>query len=117
MAAPPPTPARPYAHRMIGMDRRANPVPESLPMRINIGCGMSPTVGDGWANYDNSLIVRLAELGLPESLVARLMPGRLDYYKVCRRARVRYADALHVPLPAGSVDFLYSSHMLEHLDE
>jgi ubiquinone/menaquinone biosynthesis C-methylase UbiE len=64
-------------------------------MRINLGCGKSPT--EGWVNYDNSPRVRF-----------RIGWGR--------NAHIRYANALRLPHPDNSVDVIYSSHMLEHLD-
>jgi SAM-dependent methyltransferase len=86
--------------------------------RINIGCGDVPT--RGWLNYDNSLTVRLA--GWP--WLARLLgaagllsPKQLGFIAAVRREGVRYADAINaIPHADGTVEVLYTCHMLEHLD-
>lgn len=88
-------------------------------MWVNIGCGMTPT--RGWENFDNSPSVRLST---HPSLVAVLRAlgvidsSQLNYISFCRNNNIRWADAArHIPLPDGSVEVLYSSHMLEHLDQ
>jgi predicted SAM-dependent methyltransferase len=78
-------------------------------MRVNLGCGPSPT--PGWVNIDNSLTVRLARIPAISALI-----GRKSFVEAVRRSQVRYGTALHTGLPAGSADVIYSSHMLEHLD-
>lgn len=87
-------------------------------MRINIGCGQTPT--EGWRNFDNSPSVRLARIPLlPELLRALrvLEPRQYGYIEFARAHRVEYGVATRrLPLSSGSVDVLYSSHMLEHLD-
>ena len=79
---------------------------------VNLGCGTNPA--DGWVNLDRSPglelrrvppIVRraLSALGLTESLTE--WPDN-----------VRRVDATRgLPFADGSVDAVYSSHMLEHL--
>lgn len=86
--------------------------------RANVGCGQTPT--PGWLNYDNSLSLRLAK--------HRLLTGALDKLGVlgdgskrniafARTSDVRWADATkRIPLPDGSLEVLYASHMIEHLD-
>jgi len=86
---------------------------------IQIGCGQSP-IG-GWVNYDNSPSIRLAKL--PQSLIK--MAGKLKlldsqsiaYIRFCRANGIRYCDATRlIPWPDASVEAIYSSHMIEHLD-
>ncbi len=87
-------------------------------MRINIGCGQTPTAG--WMNFDNSPSIRLAKLGRIADCVFRL--GLLDrsqyeFVKFVRANNVEYADATkRLPIRDEAVEVLYSSHMLEHLD-
>lgn len=79
------------------------------------------TATPGWTNYDNSLSVRLA--GYPKmvagtlkslGLVSTEQAGYIDY---CRRHAVWFCDAsTRVPHADQSVDAVYASHMLEHLD-
>jgi len=86
---------------------------------IQIGCGQSPI--SGWVNYDNSPSVRLA--ALPPGLIR--LAGRLKildhqsvaYVRFCRSNGISHCDATrHIPWPDASVEAIYSSHMIEHLD-
>lgn len=88
--------------------------------RVNVGCGMTPTAG--WLNCDNSLSARLARipdrlLGLAAGL-GLLTPQQLAYIRFCRSHQIRYCNAAtHLPCATNSAAVLYSSHMLEHLDQ
>ena len=89
-----------------------------MPTRLNIGCGRSPT--PGWINYDNSPSVWMARWPMLASLAARL--GLIDRHALafvgfCRSRNIRHADAARrIPHGDGTVDAIYASHMLEHLD-
>jgi len=94
-----------------------------VPTRLNIGCGRSPT--PDWINYDNSPSVWMARLPLPAPILAALL-GRLglidrhalDFVAFCRSHSIRHADAARrIPHGDGTVDAIYASHMLEHLDQ
>lgn len=86
--------------------------------RLNIGCGQSPT--PGWLNYDNSPSVWLARwpaLVRVLHAVGLLDEGGVSFVAFCRGRDVRYANAARrIPHPDRSVDAIYSSHMIEHLD-
>jgi predicted SAM-dependent methyltransferase len=86
--------------------------------RVNLGCGLSPTVG--WKNYDNSFSIRLAQAPLLEKILTRLgFIGRpnVEFIEFARKNEIEYADvSRRIPLPDNSVDVVYSCHMLEHLD-
>ena len=86
--------------------------------RVNIGCGCSPT--EGWNNYENSLSLHLARIPILASLLKGLgllneqQRAAMTFYK---ENAMGYADARkRIPEADHSVDVLYSSHMLEHLD-
>lgn len=87
-------------------------------MRVNVGCGQTPT--GGWRNFENSLSVRLAAVPLlPRILhaVSLVSAQQYAFMRFARSAAIEYADATrHLPLGDGSVEVLYSSHMIEHLD-
>lgn len=89
-----------------------------MAVRLNIGCGQSPT--DGWFNYDNSPAVWLARSRPLTALLRRV--GLIDaptvgFAEFCRCHDIRYANAaVRIPHDTGSVDAIYSSHMIEHLD-
>ncbi len=86
--------------------------------RINVGCGQTPT--SGWTNYDNSPRARVAHLPLVLSVVERfglLTKQQRDFMRVARAHGIRYANAVRrIPEADGSVEVLYTSHMVEHLD-
>jgi SAM-dependent methyltransferase len=87
-------------------------------LRVNVGCGATPT--EGWINLDNSFSVRIARWPL---LVRVLSAARVlsrqsyEFAAIANSKNVRYANAtLKIPYPNNSVEVLYSSHMIEHLD-
>jgi predicted SAM-dependent methyltransferase len=88
-------------------------------VRINVGCGDVPT--NGWRNFDNSLSLRLSKIPvLPYLLfkVGLINASHYQFVKYARSNEIEYADATErLPLSDRSVDVLYSSHMLEHLDQ
>lgn len=86
--------------------------------RINVGCGMSPTIG--WHNYDNSASVKLATRPTLFKLLNATgfidKPQR-DFIEFCRSNSVAWADATkHIPHADSSIEVVYASHMFEHLD-
>ena len=89
-----------------------------MSIRVNIGCGQSPTLG--WQNYDNSPAIWIGQSRLATGffkVLGLLNAGNLSYIDYCRRNDIKYADAVkRIPYADGSVSVIYSSHMLEHLD-
>jgi ubiquinone/menaquinone biosynthesis C-methylase UbiE len=87
-------------------------------MRINVGCGKTPTLG--WRNFDNSLSLRLTGSGRFAYWALRLgllNRHQYEFIKFAQGNNIEYGDATRgLPIQDGSVDVLYSSHMLEHLD-
>lgn len=91
----------------------------NTPYRINIGCGMSPTAN--WLNFDNSLSLRLSKYPTLVSLLRSLnllRQTQIDFISFCQHSNIYWADVTKkIPLPDASVEIIYSSHMLEHLDK
>jgi SAM-dependent methyltransferase len=89
-----------------------------MKIRINIGCGQSPT--PGWHNYDNSPAIWIGKSRFVAgalTMLGLLDRGNLSYIDYCCRNDIKYADAIkRIPYPDGSVSVIYSAHMLEHLD-
>lgn len=87
-------------------------------VRVNIGCGRTPT--PGFLNFDNSMSVKLAHRPLLVrflSLLGLLGEEQLNFVAFARKGSIRWADAIRrIPLEDGSVELVYSSHMLEHFD-
>jgi len=86
--------------------------------RVNIGCGQTPT--PGWLNYDNSVSIRLAKYPLLVAVAERLGllgEGSKSFVSFAKNSDIIWADATkRIPLPDNSVEVLYTSHMVEHLD-
>ena len=89
-----------------------------MALRLNIGCGDAPT--PGWTNYDNSPAVRLARWPLLTGglrSVGLIDAGNVAFIANCRRLGISHANAARrIPHANGTVDVVYSSHMIEHLD-
>ena len=95
------------------------PVQQLRPgIRVNVGCGSSPT--RGWLNFDNSLSVRVARWPLAAAVLSGLRiadSSSLGLVAMARRGSIRFANAAaRIPCDDGSVAAVYSSHMIEHLD-
>lgn len=88
-------------------------------MKINIGCGRTPT--PGWTNYDNSRGIWLSKHSLLSKLLDMfgLLTGlQKDFIAFAKSENIRNADAAkRIPEVDGSVCALYSSHMLQYLDK
>jgi SAM-dependent methyltransferase len=85
--------------------------------RLNVGCGTTPT--EGWLNFDNSPSIRLPRNRLILSLLSAtgvVNETQLHLSTMAAERGIRWADARHLPIQDKSVEALYSSHMLEHLD-
>lgn len=77
--------------------------------KLNLGCG--PHILEGWINVDYSLGARIAK-----TPVLGALAGKVGMFNVKWDPRIHLQD-LTKPLQweSGSVDFIYSSHTLEHL--
>lgn len=86
--------------------------------RVNVGCGPRPT--PGWVNIDNSPSVVFGRA--PESVLKALLrlgvlsKAQLQVARTARQFGILRGSATDLPLAENSVDVIYSSHMLEHLD-
>lgn len=87
-------------------------------IRINVGCGKTPT--NGWRNFDNSPSLRLARYPRLAAIAAKLgfvNERQIEFIRFAREHAIEFGDAARgLPLEAGTVDVIYTSHMLEHLD-
>jgi len=87
-------------------------------VRVNIGCGATPTVG--WANLDNSFTIKLARWTMAIRLLAKvriLDTQSCAFAEIVNQKNIRFANATRrIPYANDSVEVVYSSHMIEHLD-
>ena len=108
----------------IGWFRRRQQValpPALESVKVNLGCGLS--VAPGWLNIDGSL----------NALVANLPPWTFGWMYRVSGSRQFYSEAFFrktlesnwfvhhnlkygIPLASGTVDYVFCSHFLEHLD-
>lgn len=89
-------------------------------VKVNLGCGLR--VAKGWLNIDGSLNAMFASWPNWLHKILYRLSGSQQYYSieqycdVLKKHRFLYHDlALGLPLRENSVDFIYSSHLLEHL--
>jgi SAM-dependent methyltransferase len=86
--------------------------------RINVGCGQTPT--KGWRNFDNSLSLLFSRVPFLPEFLQKLKLLENSQYQFIRFARdndIEHGDATKgLPVQGQSVEVLYASHMLEHLD-
>ncbi len=86
-------------------------------VKINIGCGMTPT--DGWKNYDGSFSIKLARRPATRWILEKL--GRINadqrkFIEFAKSANIQWVDVSKgLPDQNGSVAVIYSCHMVEHL--
>lgn len=89
-----------------------------MEIRINVGCGQTPTIG--WKNFDNSFSVLLSRIPfLPAVLLKLRLIDILQYkyVKFAEKNQIFYGDVTkRLPFRNNTVNVVYSSHMLEHLD-
>ncbi len=87
-------------------------------IRINVGCGKTPI--PGWDNFDNSIGVKIARFPWIVGIMRRIgviNKDQFEFINVARREGVLWANAAcRIPVPDRSVNVLYTSHMVEHLD-
>ncbi|WP_200375123.1 class I SAM-dependent methyltransferase [Thiocystis violacea] len=78
---------------------------------------MSPT--QGWKNFDNSPSIKLKRvLPLARILlsIGIITTDQLRFVIFCCDSNIEWANAAkRIPVPTGSADVVYASHMLEHL--
>ena len=89
----------------------------SLPANIkaiNLGCGLS--LAPGWINIDNSPNARLSKYPWLRRSLWKLGFISAEHYAVEWPKEITIQDLRkRLPYPDSSIDFIYTSHLLEHL--
>jgi len=90
--------------------------------KVNLGCGL--TTAPGWANIDGSINALVSSLpGIIQEFAYRFSGARSyysleDYRKILTFNKfIHYNLEYGIPLPDKWADFVYSSHLLEHLNK
>lgn len=91
-------------------------------LKINLGCGLA--VAPGWVNVDGSLNTLMARFPATLQKVGYSLTGAKQYYsqeqflKLLNDHRFVHHDlGRGIPFNDSSVDFIFTSHFLEHLFE
>lgn len=82
-------------------------------VKLNVGCGR--TVADGWINVDKSPSVRLSALPRLRSLLLKVGALNAAQAEGFPPGVIHANAAKRLPAADSSIDFVYSSHMIEHL--
>lgn len=83
-------------------------------LKLNIGCGPSGQL-EGYINIDNSPSVLLGKLPSIKKVLTKLRIIEESQYKADWSGVIRCDVSKGVPYGSGTVDKIYSSHLLEHL--
>jgi SAM-dependent methyltransferase len=88
-------------------------------MRIlNLGCGTKTSASPEVTNVDWSIYLRLKRNPLARTIVPLVIKGeRLDRFNSMPANIVAHDVARGLPFDTGSIDVVYHSHLLEHLDK
>lgn len=96
-------------------------MPAGSTVKVNLGCGLS--VAPGWLNVDGSLNAWVGTKPAWLHPLAYRVAGAKHYYPkafYCSTLSdnffIHHDVVYGLPFADGSVDFIYSSHFLEHLD-
>ena len=86
-------------------------------LKINVGCGKSPT--EGYLNLDNSKSLIIARYPIIYNFLKFfkiLKPEQIEYIEFCKKNKTTFADVTKkLNFDDNSIEVIYSSHMLEHL--
>ena len=86
-------------------------------MKINIGCGMTPT--KNWINYDYSRSIKLSKYPIISKLLFKfklINEAQNNFIQYSSKNGIKLLDATKTfPFKDKSIDVIYSSHMMEHL--
>lgn len=87
-------------------------------MRIlNLGCGAKTSVDSNVVNIDWSILLRIKKSKLLNFLSPLFLKGeRLEKFKLLPDNIMVYNLAKGIPFDSDSIDVVYHSHVLEHLD-
>ena len=94
-------------------------IKKAISLKINIGCGDTPT--EGWRNYDNSWSVRLAKNKVLTYVLRKtglFSASQLKFISFAENSNILWANGIkRIPENDSTADAVYSSHMIEHIEK
>jgi SAM-dependent methyltransferase len=90
-------------------------------IKLNLGCGLA--VIQGWINIDGSFNALVSKFPQFLQKYFYLLSGARDYYSEEEYLKLLKCKFIHhnlnhgIPFSDSCIDFIYSSHFLEHLSE
>lgn len=81
-----------------------------LRVRLNLGCGPGPVLAKSYVYIDASRKLLIAKIPMLAKLIRRYSKSEMFWDK-----NVKYKNILSLRLPPNSIEFIYSSHLLEHI--
>jgi predicted SAM-dependent methyltransferase len=100
--------------------QRVNLAKAAQPVKVNIGCGLA--VAPGWINVDGSFNALVATWPRPLHRLVYRFSGTRRYYSEAEFCRllgdhrfIHHDLSYGLPFADGTLDFVYSSHFIEHL--
>ena len=86
---------------------------------INLGCGLNPI--KNFTNYDFNYFIIFGKIPLIKTLFS-MMPfipkPFLEIMELSKKKKIHHCNvAASIPEKENSIDLIYSSHMVEHLDK
>lgn len=82
---------------------------------VNVGCGMD--IIPGAINLDNSPSASLAKHIIIRQIIRPFMnQSQQSYLDFAITNNITHGNALRLSFPDSSIDLIYTSHMIEHLD-
>ena len=85
---------------------------------LNLGCGTKTSNKSGVINIDWSIYLRIKKMNMLRPIVPLFFRGeRLQRFKSLPEEIMVHNLAKGIPYKSDSVDVVYHSHMLEHLDK
>jgi len=90
-----------------------------MSLKINMGCGDTPT--EGWHNYDNSWSIRFAKNKVFTYILKKtgfFSVSQLNFISFAENENILWANGIKmIPENDSTVDVVYSSHMIEHFEK
>ena len=88
-------------------------------LKLHIGCGKNTL--EGFVNLDNNVFIFLKNIPFIVQILNlfKFIPTWFpEFIQIVKEKNIKYCDASRkIPFNDSSVDFIYSCHMLEHLDK